>query len=127
MRQRGWASLVVAASICVAASACAQPAPADPPPGHVRIVEHQFVPRTIEVTAGETVTWTSEDAGHHWVRSVPPEGAAPGAPNVLESGDLGHAQSWTWSATAPGEYRYYCKIHNYMKGTVIVREPEGRH
>jgi plastocyanin len=42
-------------------------------------------------------------------------------PNVIDSPLIGKASSYTRSFSAPGTYRYYCNIHNSMKGEVVVR------
>jgi plastocyanin len=42
-------------------------------------------------------------------------------PNVIDSPLIGKAGSYTQNFATPGEYRYYCNIHNSMKGVVVVR------
>lgn len=116
---------LLVAALVVAGGACDEDEAVPVPPGHVRIHDQQFSPREVVVEPNEPVTWTNTDEMNHWLVSAGPGGRPPPGPNVLDSGDLGHAQSWQWAFTAPGEYPYYCKIHNYMKGTVRVQYPEG--
>jgi hypothetical protein len=35
---------------------------------------------------------------------------------------LGHAESWSYTLTKPGEYSYMCTPHPYMRAKIIVRE-----
>jgi plastocyanin len=120
--------LVVASVLgaAVVLTGCAEEPPSSAPPGTVRIEDFQFIPQDTVIATGETVTWTNDDPNNHWILSAKHGTSVDGTPNVLDSGDLGHAQSWKWAFDAPGEYPYYCKIHNYMKGTVRVQQPEGQ-
>jgi plastocyanin len=79
----------------------------------VRIVDGAFDPRRVEVAVGGSVTWVNDDLTEHLVAWT--------APNVNPSPLIGNAGTYTRSFDAPGEYRYYCSIHNEMKGEVVVR------
>jgi plastocyanin len=79
----------------------------------VEIVDGQFDPRRIEVAVGGSVTWVNDDQTEHMIAFT--------APNVIGSPLIGKAGSYTRSFDAPGQYRYYCTIHNEMKGEVVVR------
>ena len=79
----------------------------------VEIVDGQFDPRRVEVAVGGSVTWVNDDQTEHLI--------AFAAPNVIGSPLIGKAGSYTRSFDAPGQYRYYCTIHNEMKGEVVVR------
>jgi plastocyanin len=83
-------------------------------PGQVLIKDYDFAPNTITVKAGTAVTWTNTDAFDHWVVS------APGAPTAFDLGRQGPGKVVTQSFAQPGTYDYYCNLHNYMKGTVVV-------
>lgn len=83
------------------------------PEGTVRIADFEFTPRQITVARGETVTWVNDDVYDHWVVSTQPD--------VLDTGELGQAQTYTKTFSQAGDYTYYCNIHNYMKATVTVR------
>jgi plastocyanin len=82
-------------------------------PGTVAIVDFEFLPRQLIVAVGETVTWRNDDPYDHWVVGTEPD--------VLDTGQLSQAQSHDTRFSQAGTYRYYCNIHNYMKGEVIVR------
>jgi plastocyanin len=79
----------------------------------VEIVDGMFDPRRVEVAVGGSVTWANDDQTEHMIAWT--------APNVIGSPLIGKAGSYTRSFDAPGEYRYYCTIHNEMKGEVAVR------
>jgi plastocyanin len=93
------------------ATSSTSPTPAEP--GTVEIVDFRFSPREIAAGVGETVTWRNEDPYAHWVVSTEAD--------VLDSGEMSQAQTYSTSFSRPGTYDYYCNIHNYMKATVIVR------
>jgi len=84
-------------------------------PGHVKIADYDFTPNTITVNVGDTVTWTNQDTSDHWVV------AAPTSPSAFDLGRQRTGASVTHTFTAPGTYPYFCNLHNYMKGTVVVR------
>jgi plastocyanin len=70
-----------------------------------------FVPATISVAAGTTVTWTNKDGIAHTVTSTT---------NAFNSGSLGSGKSFSFTFTTAGSYPYYCSIHPTMMGTVTV-------
>jgi plastocyanin len=76
----------------------------------------QFKPKTLEIRAGTTVTWTNGDAIEHSVTAGKP-GKAGGA---FDSEFFTRGQSWSHTFTEPGTYTYFCKRHNSMTATVTV-------
>ncbi|HXX72084.1 MAG TPA: multicopper oxidase domain-containing protein [Candidatus Acidoferrales bacterium] len=72
-----------------------------------------FSPPTITVVIGvnNTVIWTNDDSAEHTVTATN---------NSFNSGYIEPGQSFTYTFTTPGTYTYYCTIHPWMKGTVIV-------
>jgi plastocyanin len=71
---------------------------------------YRFEPRTIEVRAGETVTWTNDDNFTHTVQ-------------VDGQGDheVGKGESFSLTFDEPGTYDYVCTLHKRdMDGTVVV-------
>jgi plastocyanin len=83
------------------------------PPGAAVVQIHQmaFRPHVVTVRVGQPVTWRFEDAQvEHNVDS--PTGGFR-SPNQ-DSG------TWTHTFGAPGTYSYFCSIHPYMTGQVIV-------
>lgn len=73
-----------------------------------------FSPKSLEISAGSTVTWTNMDSFAHTVTSD--------SGTELASGQLA-AGSGTYSHTfsTPGTYTYHCSNHPTMTGTIIVK------
>jgi plastocyanin len=75
---------------------------------------YKFVPASIKVEAGTTVTWTNNDHFTHSVQFL--DGGLPEAPLVMEPG-----ASATFAFDRPGLYHYQCHLHpQNMQGTVTV-------
>ncbi len=77
----------------------------------VKISGFAFVPATVTVSAGSTVTWTNQDSAPHTVTSET---------DLFDSGRLSINDSSSYAFTDRGTFSYYCTIHPYMKGEVIV-------
>jgi len=77
-----------------------------------------YSPDVIHVVIGvnNTVVWTNNDNVTHTVTSTS---------GVFNSGFIPPGQSWNYTFTYPGTFNYYCTIHPWMKGTVIVEAPTG--
>ena len=72
---------------------------------------YRFEPKTIEVEAGSTVTWTNDDNFTHTVQI---DGQAD---HEVERG-----KSVSIEFAEPGTYHYVCTLHRQdMDGEVIVR------
>ena len=75
-----------------------------------------YVPSMITVNQGEKVTWSNEDVAFHSVTS-----GEYGAPtNLFDSGHLDPGEKFSVSFDQKGEYDYFCTLHPWMKGRVIV-------
>jgi plastocyanin len=82
----------------------------------VSVIDDQFVPKTLTITAGTTVTWTNNGGMTHSVT------ADDGS---YDSGNLSPGQSFSHTYTTPGTYPYYCVFHGApggvgMSGTITV-------
>jgi plastocyanin len=75
-----------------------------------------FQPNPVQVSTGDTVTWTNEDAQPHTVNSG--ENATPDG--TFDSGILAPAATYDFTFTEAGEYPYFCLLHPNMVGTVSV-------
>ncbi len=78
----------------------------------ITIHNFAFSPSTVTVRPGATVTVTNKDQVTHTLT------ATNGA---FDTGDIapGESKSFTAPKTA-GSYSYYCMIHQYMTGTLVV-------
>jgi plastocyanin len=95
------------------------PAQAAPATGvtDVNIKDFTYVPAAITVAVGTTVTFTNEDGAPHTATS----GTSPTADGAFESGTLAKGDSKSIKVTKRGTLAYYCALHPFMKGTVVVR------
>jgi plastocyanin len=78
----------------------------------VNIDNFSFMPKTLTVTVGTTVTWTNHDDVPHTVVSTKKGFASPA---------LDTDERFSFRFTAPGTYPYYCSVHPMMTGTVVVK------
>ena len=96
-----------------AATAATRPTTASAPVGsEVGIREFAFVPRTLTVSVGTTVTWTNRDEEPHTVTSANGDFSSPG---------LDTDEAFSRKFTAPGTYTYFCALHPHMTATIIVK------
>ncbi|WP_255486582.1 cupredoxin domain-containing protein [Candidatus Nitrosotenuis sp. DW1] len=75
-----------------------------------------FMPSSVTITTGNTVTWTNDDTAAHTVTSgidVTPDG-------VFDSSLLPAGKTFSFKFESSGEYPYYCMVHPWMTGKVIV-------
>ena len=71
-----------------------------------------FIPSTLEVAAGTTITWKNQDALIHTVTAVD---------KSFNSGVIGADGSYSHTFSRPGTYPIYCIAHPFMKATVVVK------
>ena len=76
----------------------------------VAIDGFRFLPQSVTVNVGETVTWTDRDAAQHTATS----------PGAFDTGVLAMGQSRTIQMNTAGTFDYRCAIHGAMTGTVRV-------
>jgi len=84
-------------------------------PNQISIVNFKYVPDTLTVPAGTTVTWTNQDDMPHTVTSTV-------KPRALDSEALDTDARFSYVFTEPGTYNYLCAIHPKMAGRVIVEK-----
>lgn len=105
-------ALVAVAALSLLGAACGggdddEPAaPAEP--GTVSVEDNKFVPSTIEVLPGDTVTWEFNGGVQH---NVVGDGYKS---DNLKDGTFEH------TFNSAGEYDYVCTLHPGMKGKVVV-------
>jgi plastocyanin len=78
-----------------------------------------FSPSTITVVIGvnNTVIWANDDVAVHTVTSS----TIPAGAQSFDDGSLSPGSTFSVTFTVPGTYQYYCSIHPWMTGTVIVK------
>jgi len=91
-------------------------------PGASSLTDTAFQPNPVQVSVGDTVTWTNDDSQPHTVTSGSngvPDGKFDSSPNFNPLLSLG--QTFEHTFTEAGEYPYYCALHpNIVVGTVSV-------
>ena len=83
-----------------------------------------YTPNTITVDVGHIVTMTNTDEmGIHTFTSGTVDGFAPSPDGIFDSGMLMKpGDSFDYSADTVGEFPYYCTLHVWMQGVLIVQE-----
>jgi amicyanin len=79
----------------------------------------QFSPKDLTVTAGETITFTNDEAIPHDVHKQSGPGAdfSSGPDGGMQQGD-----TFELKLDAPGKYEYVCNVHAPgMAGTITVK------
>jgi plastocyanin len=77
------------------------------------ISNFMFMPMSASVAPGATVKVTNKDSVTHTLTATGGQ---------FDTGDIGPGQTKTFTAPSKaGTYSYICNIHQYMKGTIVVR------
>ena len=74
----------------------------------------EFSPKVLTVAVGTKVTWTNKDDEPHTVVNA-------GSPPAFKSSGLDGGDSLSFTFTQPGTYNYFCSIHPFMTGTIVVK------
>jgi plastocyanin len=129
VRPRPLAALVAALTVLALATACGSDsaagggAPSATPPAStgsapagsgstVEIDNFMFMPATLTVPAGTTVSWKFDDSTQHTVTADD---------NSFTSPPMSGGQTFTHTFTAAGTVTYHCSIHPFMTGTIVVK------
>ncbi len=80
------------------------------------------------VLNGTTVTWTNNGMTHtvtscdttHYTSAGCPSQNAAGL-NSFDSGTMSDGATFMWTFTVKGTYYYYCTLHPWMQGEIIVQ------
>ena len=75
-----------------------------------------YIPSQIVIGNGKQVTWINEDSAFHSVTS----GFYDEPTEFFDSGHLDPYQSFSFTFDETGIYDYYCTLHPWMEGQVIV-------
>ncbi|HEX8075528.1 MAG TPA: plastocyanin/azurin family copper-binding protein [Thermoleophilaceae bacterium] len=77
----------------------------------VTIQDFKFVPTSVSVSTGDTVTWTNQGKQPH---------SATAADGSFDTGLLRKGGSGSFRFTKAGTFSYKCTPHPFMKATVVV-------
>lgn len=75
----------------------------------VNIQNFSFIPATLTVKKGATVTWTNNDSAPHQIKST-----------TFNSSQMSNGQNFSFTFNAAGTFDYSCAIHPSMLGKIIV-------
>lgn len=71
-----------------------------------------YTPQSLTVKVGTTVKWVNHDGTTHTVTSK--------GSNAFDSGYIPAGGSFGFKFSQPGSYQYYCTLHPWMTGTIVV-------
>ncbi|MDH5430712.1 MAG: plastocyanin/azurin family copper-binding protein [Nitrosopumilus sp.] len=79
-------------------------------------IDRCYIPSVIVIDSGKQVTWVNQDSAFHSVTS-----GFYGEPTELfDSGHMDPFESYTLTFDDVGTFDYFCTLHPWMKGQVIV-------
>ncbi|MBK8457107.1 MAG: cupredoxin family copper-binding protein [Phyllobacteriaceae bacterium] len=78
----------------------------------VEIKGMKFVPATLEVAVGDTITFANADGAPH---------TATADDGAFDTGRLNKGQSKQVTVAAAGDHAFKCLVHPMMKGTVTAK------
>jgi plastocyanin len=84
---------------------------ADDANANVGIANFAFTPAALTVKSGATVTFENHDSTVH---------SLVGVGGFFRSKPLDTDDKFSFTFDKPGEYSYFCGLHPYMKGKVVV-------
>ena len=143
MKTKAISSIFVLFAIAVGMASMAPTAFADHPTVSIGAVEESgfsqncavsqggdgcYTPVTATVDLGGDVTMTNTDpTGVHTFTSGTVDGFTPQPDGVFDSQVLMSGDSFDWTPTEAGTYPYYCMLHTWMIGEIIVQAGAEEH
>jgi plastocyanin len=94
----------------------ATPAPSSATTTTVHIKNFAYAPVKLTVAAGTTVRFVNDDDEAHTVTAVG---------KGFDSGGLDTGDAFVHRFSTAGTYAYFCALHPYMKGTIVVTAVGG--
>ena len=92
-------------------------------PGCEETPEGCYTPSSVTVDVGGKVIMTNTDsAGIHTFTAGTVDGFTPSPSGVFDSGILNADASFEYAADTEGEIPYYCMLHTWMQGVIVVGE-----
>jgi len=103
LRSLGRLAIAAAISLCLSGAHAVETT-------NVMIDNFTFEPAQLTVKIGSTVTWKNRDDIPHTVVSA----------GKFRSKTMDTDDSYSFTFTAAGDYKYFCSLHPHMTGTVKV-------
>jgi len=79
-----------------------------------------YDPSEVTIDVGSEVTWSNDDTAAHTVTSG--DIREEGPDGYFDSGLFMAGKSFSYKFEEAGEFPYFCQVHPWMTGTVIVQE-----
>ena len=98
------------------------PAAGSGAPGCEETADGCYLPSTATVDVGGVVIMTNTDSAAHTYTSGTPDGGPDG---VFDTSLLMVNNSFEWNPMTVGEQPYFCMVHPWMQGVIIVQEVEA--
>ena len=86
-------------------------------PGCEDTADGCFIPSTVTIEVGETVTWENNDTAAHTASGGNP---TDGLTGPWDSSLIMSGGSYSYIADTAGTFDYFCMVHPWMEGTLIV-------
>ena len=83
-----------------------------PDTNRIVVKDFMFMPMSLTVSAGSTVTWANMDDEPHTVVSNT---------GLFRSAAMDTNESFSFKFEQPGTYHFTCSIHPRMAGTIVVQ------
>ena len=94
-------------------------APGSSTPGCEETADGCFIPSTVTIPMGGTVTWENSDTAAHTSTAG---SATEGPSGVFDSSLIMAGSSFSHTFDEAGTFDYFCMVHPWMVGTVIVED-----
>ena len=134
MRKSGYLSFSLLAVFVVIAvtpsafadhmSATVTNAPGSSTPGCETTADGCFIPSMVTLDIGGEVTWENDDTAAHTVTSGTP---TEGPDGIFDSSLVMAGSSFSHIFEEAGSYDYFCMVHPWMQGMVMVSAEETAH
>ena len=99
-------------------------APGSSVPGCENTAEGCFIPSMVTIDVGGEVTWENDDTAAHTVTSGTP---TEGPSGVFDSSLVMAGSSFSHTFEDAGSFDYFCMVHPWMQGMVMVTDEEMAH
>lgn len=95
------------------------PAPGSGTPGCEETAEGCYIPKEATVDVGGKVIFSNTDSAAHTFTAGT---AAEGPSGEFDTSLVIAGSSYEWTPTTVGEFPYYCMVHPWMEGLIVVQE-----
>ena len=99
-------------------------APGSSVPGCEQTADGCFIPSTVTIDIGGEVTWENNDTAAHTITSGTP---VEGPDGIFDSSLVITGSSFSHVFAEAGSYDYFCMVHPWMQGMVMVSAEETAH